>query len=148
MKGISRYLPGGTGKTPFCAKRAFRGAGVRRRQPQGRRHPCPSLHHLSYEQPPYAPYYIGCTVVVVGRDGEPTPQCPDVWHGRLLRWGKSNPELGEVKPRVGGRRRPRWGNSNLRTGELKPPYREDRTLVQGNLNPRTGEKACGSETYG
>ena len=58
-------------------------------------------------------------MVVVGRDGEPTPQCPDVWHGRLLR----------------------WGNPNLRTGELKPPYRGTQTPVQGNSNPGTGEDA-------
>ena len=59
-------FPGGTGKTPFCAKRAFRGAGVRRRQPQGRRH-LPQTPHRYQGGSTSHPPFIRWEVVGGGR---------------------------------------------------------------------------------
>jgi len=63
--------------------------------------PCPAHHQQSYEQPLNAPY-IGCIVVVVGggRDGEPTPQCPDVFYRWKAKAGKDGIICG-MRKRVG-----------------------------------------------
>ena len=66
---IERMLfPGRAGRPTSCAKRAFRGAVVRRRQPQGRRHPRPyPLDPVKAVPPPLpTPIYRWEGVVGVG----------------------------------------------------------------------------------
>ena len=66
---IERMLfPGRAGRPTSCAKRAFRGAVVRRRQPQGRRHPRPyPLDSVKAVPPPLpTPIYRWEGVVGVG----------------------------------------------------------------------------------
>ena len=124
MKGISRYFPGGTGKTPSCAKRAFRGAVVRRRQPQDRRHPNPTpettLNQRGVLLPPNL-LYRWEVVGGMGRDVETAPQCPDADQGRLTRWWKSNNPLGEPKQSVGEDGRPRrWRRADPLVENVRP----------------------------
>ena len=64
----SYYLSGRAGRPTSCAKRAFRGAVVRRRQPQGRRHPrpYPNNSHQGGTTPSSQPIYRWEGVVGVG----------------------------------------------------------------------------------